>query len=112
MLLSPVYDNKLNQSTNEYIVNNEHYKLPSRKINHSRAYLLLCCLYLHQDVERAGAGAVRAADEIVEVDAVSVVLLHDRQLKPGLFSNIMLRDVNVHVGTWMQGWKQSAVTAV
>lgn len=76
------------------------------KLLHS-VFLCLFNNYLHQDVEGAGAGAVRAGEEIVEVDAVSVVLLHDRQLKPGLLPNIILRDVYVHVGTWTQMWRQS-----
>jgi len=58
--------------------------------------------YLHQDVEGAGAGPVRAGEEIVEVDAVRVVLLHDGQLEPGLLPNIVLRDVHEHVRAWSQ----------
>lgn len=68
-------------------------------------YIQLYCVYshyLHQDVEGAGAGAIGAGEEIVEVDTVSVILLHDRQLKPGLLPNIILRDVHIHIGTWMQ----------
>lgn len=58
--------------------------------------------YLHQDVEGTGAGAVRAGEEIVEVDTVGVVLLHDRQLEPGLLADVILRDVHIHVGTYKQ----------
>lgn len=56
--------------------------------------------YLHQNVEGAGAGAVSAGEEVVEVDAVSVILLHDWQLEPSLLPDVMLRDIHVHVGTW------------
>lgn len=59
-----------------------------------------CSHYLHQHVEGAGARAIGAGEQIVEVDTVSVVLLHDGQLKPGLLPDIILRDVNIHVGTW------------
>lgn len=59
-------------------------------------------LYLHQDVEGARTGVVRTGEEIVEVDAVSVILLHDWQLKPGLLPHIILRNVHIHVGTWTQ----------
>lgn len=59
--------------------------------------------YLHQDVEGAGAGAVGAGEEIVEVDAVGVVLLHDRQLEAGLLADVVLGDVHVHVGTYGRG---------
>lgn len=58
--------------------------------------------YLHQDIEGARAGAIRAGEEIVEVDAVGVVLLHDRQLKPGLLPHGVLRHIHIHVGAWMQ----------
>lgn len=56
--------------------------------------------YLHQDIEGAGAGAVLAGEKIIEVDAMSIVLLHHWQLKPGLFPSIVLRNVHIHVGTW------------
>lgn len=72
-------------------------------------YILFYCVssrYLHQDVEGAGAGAVRAGEEIVEVDTVSVILLHDWQLKPGLLPSIILWDVHIHVGTWTQKQRQ------
>ncbi len=55
---------------------------------------------LHQDVECPGAGAVGAVQEIVEVDAVSVVFFHHGQLQARLFSVIVLRGVHHHVGAW------------
>ena len=61
--------------------------------------VFVCSQYLHQDVEGAGAEASGAGEQIVEVNAVSVVLLHHRQLKPGLRPLVVLRDVHVHVGT-------------
>lgn len=58
--------------------------------------------YLHQDIEGARAGAIRAGEEIVEVDAVSVVLPHAWQLKSGLLPHSVFRDIHIHVGAWMQ----------
>lgn len=63
---------------------------------------MACSYYLHQDVEGARAGAVWAGEEIVEVNAVSVILLHYWQLKPGFLPDVVLRHVHVHVGTWVQ----------
>lgn len=58
--------------------------------------------YLHQDIEGARAGAIGAGEEIVEVNAVGVILLHDWQLKPGLLPHRVLRHIHIHVGAWMQ----------
>lgn len=65
-------------------------------------HALMVTVYLHQDIEGSRAGAIRAGEEIVEVNAVSVILLHDWQLKPALLPHSVLRDVHVHVGAWMQ----------
>lgn len=67
---------------------------------------LVVYFYLHQNVEGPGAGAIGAGEEIVEVNAVSVVLLHDWQLKPGFLPQRVLRDVHIHVGAWMQRWRR------
>lgn len=58
--------------------------------------------YLHQDTEGARAGAIGAGEEIVEVNAVGVVLPHAWQLKPGRLPHRVLRDIHIHVGAWMQ----------
>lgn len=66
-------------------------------------FLWISTQYLHQDVKGSWAEAIRACQEIVEVNTVCVVLFHDWQLKPGLLPNIILRNVHIHVGTWAQG---------
>lgn len=78
----------------EYIQNNQHHN--------SVIDALVVYFYLHQDTEGARAGAIGAGEEIVEVNAVGVVLPHAWQLKPGRLPHRVLRDIHIHVGAWMQ----------
>lgn len=78
----------------EYIQNDQHHN--------SVIDALVVYFYLHQDTEGARAGAIGTGEEIVEVNAVSVVLPHAWQLKPGCLPHRVLRDIHIHVGAWMQ----------
>lgn len=58
----------------EYNQYNQHHNQ-----HHNSVFdALMLYFYLHQDIEGARAGAIRAGEEIVEVNAVSVVLPHAR----------------------------------
>lgn len=92
ILFYPTPDSKLfNNANNEY---SQHHN--------SVFDALMVYFYLHHDIEGARAGAIRAVEKIVEVNAVSVVLSNAWQLKPGLLPHSVSRDIHIHIGTWMQ----------